>query len=114
MKEVNEKIIEEINSLKDENNKLNEENYIFIFLYWSNSLIIIKYNIKEQNNILNDENNIMKEQKEQSIKDNNSSNQANLKLIQEKVSINNQLNLIYQIFIYIQFFIININQRRKK
>ena len=63
---------------------------------------------------MSDENNIMKEQKEQSIKDNNSSNQANLKLIQEKVSINNQLNLIYQIFIYIQFFIININQKRKK
>ena len=56
----------------------------------------------------------MKEQKEQSIKNNNSSNQANLKLIQEKASINNQLNLIYQIFVYIQFFIININQRRKK
>ena len=56
----------------------------------------------------------MKEQKEQSIKNNNSSNQANLKLIQEKASINNQLNLIYQIFIYIQFFIININQRRKE
>ena len=37
-----------------------------------------------------------------------------MKLIQEKASINNQLNLIYQIFIYIQFFIININQRRKK
>ena len=36
----------------------------------------------------------MKEQKEQSIKDNNSSNQENLKLIQEKASINNQLNLI--------------------
>ena len=60
MKEVNEKIIEEINSLKDENNKLNEENnytqkdkssknkvinqkkFVF-YLYYSNLKLFISY-----------------------------------------------------------------------